>query len=51
MPPQNNVNKAWLNARNTRDITDNFIFHSDRGVKYASNKMTSVFYYNRKKTP
>ncbi len=51
MTTQNTVNKAWVNARNTRDITDNFIFHSDRGVQYASNKMTSVFYFNRKITP
>ena len=51
MTTQNTVNKAWVNARNTRPIANNFIFHSDRGVQYASNKMTSIFYFNRKITP
>lgn len=34
---------AWSSARNKRSITDNFIFHSDREVQYASNKMRMVF--------
>ena len=27
-----------------------FVFHSDRGVQYASNSMTNLFAYNRKIT-
>jgi transposase InsO family protein len=50
MTTQNTVNKAWINASKTRAINNNFIFHSDRGVQYASNKMTKLFYFNRKIT-
>ena len=48
MTTQNTIMKAWLSARNNRSITDGFIFHSDRGVQYASNKMTDLFSFNRK---
>ena len=34
----------------TRNITTNFIFHSDRGVQYASNKMTNIFSFNNRIT-
>lgn len=39
MTTENTVYKTWLLARKNRKITDNHIFHSDRGVQYASNKM------------
>jgi len=42
MDTENTVYKAWLQARKNRDITNNHIFHSDRGVQYASNKMTNT---------
>lgn len=50
MTTENTVFKAWKSAINTRGIQDNFIFHSDRGVQYASNKMSSIFSFNRKIT-
>ena len=48
MTTENTINKAWINARKTRSIRYNFIFHSDRGVQYASNKMTTLFSLNSK---
>jgi putative transposase len=51
MTTENTVMKAWLSARKNRTIIEGFIFHSDRGVQYASNKMTMLFYFNRKITP
>jgi transposase InsO family protein len=48
MTTENTVMKAWCSAREQRNLTDDFIFHSDRGVQYASNKMTSLFSFNRK---
>jgi len=50
MTTENTVVKAWLDARQTRKIDDGFIFHSDRGVQYASNKITNLFSFNRKIT-
>ena len=50
MTTQNTIMKAWMSARNNRSITDGFIFHSDRGVQYASNKMTDLFSFNKKIT-
>ena len=50
MTTENTVMKAWLSARKNRAISERFIFHSDRGVQYASNKMTSLFSFNRKIT-
>lgn len=50
MTTQNTVMKAWIDARRTRDICSEFIFHSDRGVQYASNKMTNIFNFNIKVT-
>jgi transposase InsO family protein len=49
MTTENIIMKAWIAARKNRMIYDGFIFHSDRGVQYASNKMTNLFYFNRKK--
>ncbi len=48
MTAENTTVKAYLSAINTRSITQGFIFHSDRGVQYASNKMTPFFSFNWK---
>jgi len=50
MTTKNTVMKAWIDARKTRNISNNLIFHSDRGVQYASNKITSICDYNLKIT-
>ena len=50
MTTENTIMKAWIDARRNRMISDGFIFHSDRGVQYASNKMTNLFSFNRKIT-
>ena len=50
MTVQSTVMKAWLNACKTRTIHQGFIFHSDRGVQYASNKMNDLFSFNKKIT-
>lgn len=48
MTAQNTIVKAWYLARNKRQIKDGFIFHSDRGVQYASDKMTTLLGCNNK---
>lgn len=48
MTAENTVYKAWVKARKNREISDGFIFHSDRGVQYAANKMTRIFKHNKK---
>ncbi len=48
MTTENTIMKAWLEARKTREISPLLLFHSDRGVQYASNKMTNIFFFNRK---
>lgn len=50
MTTQNTVMKAWVDARRTRNIKEGFIFHSDRGVQYASNKMSNICTFNLKIT-
>jgi putative transposase len=45
---QNTEIKAWIDARKRRNISDVFILHSDRGVQYASNKMTNLCNFNLK---
>lgn len=50
MTTEKTVLEAWLNACKTRAINHGFIFHSDRGVQYASNKMTDLFSFNKKIT-
>lgn len=50
MTTENTIIKAWDSARENRAISDHLIFHSDRGVQYASNKMCSLFSFNRKIT-
>jgi putative transposase len=48
MTVENTVYKAWARARKNRPISDDFIFHSDRGVQYAAGKMTAIFRHNKK---
>jgi putative transposase len=50
MTTENTIMKAWLSARKTRAITSKHIFHSDRGVQYASNKINNMFSFNQKIT-
>lgn len=50
MTVENTVLKAWLLARRTREITNNHVFHSDRGVQYASKKMTNLLAFSEKST-
>jgi putative transposase len=50
MTAENTIIKAWYLARNKRQIKKGFIFHSDRGVQYACNKITSLFSFNGKIT-
>ena len=50
MTTEKTIMKAWINARATRSINYSLIFHSDRGVQYASNKMSSLFSFNKKIT-
>ncbi len=50
MTSQNTIIKTWHQARSKRQIKDGFIFHSDRGVQYASNKITDIFSFNCKIT-
>jgi transposase InsO family protein len=46
MTVENTVLKAWNRARNQRDITEDFILHSDRGIQYACNKIGKLFENN-----
>lgn len=48
MTLENTVYKAWLKARNTREIKEGLIFHSDRGVQYTANKIVSLLKLNIK---
>ncbi|WP_240623478.1 IS3 family transposase [Brumimicrobium aurantiacum] len=48
MTTENTIMKAWLHARSNRSLRPGFIFHSDRGVQYACNKMINLFSFNRK---
>ena len=48
MTTQNTTLKAWRKAREIRKITDNHIFHSDRGVQYASYQMQKCFNHPNK---
>ena len=50
MTTKNTIMKAWCSARKNRKIDVGFIFHSDRGLQYASKKMTNLFSFNRKIT-
>ncbi len=48
MTTENTIIKAWLHARSSRTISPGLIFHSDRGVQYACNKMVNLFSFNKK---
>lgn len=50
MTTENTIMKAWLHARSNRSLNSEFVFHSDRGIQYASNKMVKLFSFNRKTT-
>tara|TARA_B100000809_G_scaffold228877_1_gene242171 strand:- start:10 stop:309 length:300 start_codon:yes stop_codon:yes gene_type:complete len=50
MTTENTVMKAWIDARKTRNISNGFIFHLDRDVQYASNKITNLCNFNLKIT-
>ena len=43
MTTENTIYKTWLKAIQVRQVAINHIFHSDRGVQYASNKFKSLF--------
>jgi len=47
MSAENTVKKAWLHARSNRALRKGAIFHSDRGVQYASNTMSKLFDSNK----
>ena len=46
MSTENTVYKAWINARNNREIVHGFILHSDRGCQYAAHKTGNLFIFN-----
>ena len=48
MTVENTIYKAWLLAKNNRKTTPDHIFHSDRGVQYASKKMNQILGKNSK---
>lgn len=50
MTTNNTVYKAWIKARNNREIKQGLIFHSDRGVQYTSNKIVQLINLNSKVT-
>lgn len=45
---ENTIYKAWIKARANRELADKLIFHSDRGIQYASKKMQLLFGNNTK---
>lgn len=50
MSTENTVYKTWIKARKQREITSDHVFHSDRGVQYASSQMTNILSKNNKIT-
>ena len=48
MTTENTVWRAWLSASSSRSIRQGFIFHSDQGVQYASNKISALLRGNVK---
>ena len=50
MTTENTVVKAWNKAINNRQIGESLLFHSDRGVQYASNKFRRILKFNKKVT-
>ncbi len=51
MSTENTIYKTWLKATQKRQITENHIFHSDRGSQYASSRMKTLFQNHVKITP
>lgn len=49
MTAENTVMKAYLKAKNSRETAPDFLFHSDRGVQYASSTMSNLFLYSPSK--
>ena len=47
---QNTVMKAQIHARKSINISNNLIFHLDRGAQYTLNKMTNLCGFNLKIT-
>ena len=47
MTTSNTVYKAWIQAIANRTPKANHIFHSDRGIQYASNKFSEVFNHSK----
>lgn len=43
MTYENTVKKAWIKARQSRELINGFIHHSDRGVQYACNDFSNIF--------
>ena len=50
MTTENTIYKTWLKAIQIRQVAINHIFHSDRGVQYASNKFKGLFSNSLKMT-
>jgi len=50
MTTENTIYKTWLKATQVRKIAKNHLFHSDRGVQYAADKMTEIFKRNKQIT-
>jgi len=48
MTSENTVIKAWNVARYNRNISNDLILHSDRGVQYASKAFTNIISKNKK---
>jgi len=44
MKAENTVIKAWNKAITVRKVTDNHIFHSDRGVQYTCDEARTLFH-------
>ena len=50
MTTEHTIYKTWLLAKKRRAISENHIFHSDRGVQYASSMMKNLLDKNLKIT-
>lgn len=50
MTTENTIMKVWLHGRSNRSLSSGFIFHSDRGAQYASNKMRNLFSFKIERT-
>lgn len=50
MTTKNTFYRAWIEARKNRTIANELIFHSDRGIQYASANTMKLFDTNKKIT-